>query len=159
MKIKGLVDEDFINYKLPSMYIIFPYCDFKCDRENGCALCQNSALVHEPDIEVETKELVRRYISNPITKAIVLAGLEPIDSWNDLLDFLSMAREASDDMIVIYTGYTEEELAQNGKLDTLIAFKNIVIKFGRFRPDQESHKDEVLGVTLCSPNQYAREYL
>jgi len=32
---------------------------------------------------------------------------------------------------------------------------NIIIKFGRFIPDQKSHMDETLGVELASPNQYA----
>ena len=32
MIIKGLIDEDFINYKKPSMVIEFPYCNFKCDK-------------------------------------------------------------------------------------------------------------------------------
>jgi hypothetical protein len=39
MVIKGIVDEDFVNYKKPSMFIIMPYCDFKCDKEAGCSIC------------------------------------------------------------------------------------------------------------------------
>ena len=35
-------------------------------------------------------------------------------------------------------------------------YDNIIIKFGRFIPNQEKHYDEVLGVELASPNQYAR---
>ena len=34
-------------------------------------------------------------------------------------------------------------------------FKNIIIKYGRYIPDQEPHYDEVLGVNLASDNQYA----
>lgn len=80
MKIKGIIDEDFLNYKKPSMYIAFPKCTFKCDKENKCQLCQNSDLVKKPDIEISVKNLVKRYLENPITKAIVCCGLEPIDS-------------------------------------------------------------------------------
>ena len=36
-------------------------------------------------------------------------------------------------------------------------FRNIIVKFGRFIPDQESHYDEVLGVNLASNNQYAKK--
>lgn len=32
MKITGLVDEDFINYKAPSMFISTSKCSFKCDK-------------------------------------------------------------------------------------------------------------------------------
>ena len=60
-----------------------------------------------------------------------------------------------------YIGYTEDELQdrddfQEDKILWLQQYKNIVIKFGRFIPNQEHHFDEVLGVELASPNQYAR---
>lgn len=155
MVIKGLIDEDFIQYKKPSMFIIFPYCDFKCDREAGCSICQNSGLVNEPNIEIDIKEIIKRYINNPITKAIVLGGLEPFDS-NQLLRLITNFRYNTDDDIIIYTGYTEEELEEDGILTAIKQYDNIIIKFGRFVPNQEPHYDEVLGVELASPNQYAR---
>ena len=68
MKIKGLIDEDFVNYKKPAMVIEFPYCTFKCDKECGQSVCQNSALAHEPNITIDYDELLTRYINNPITK-------------------------------------------------------------------------------------------
>ena len=34
-------------------------------------------------------------------------------------------------------------------------FTNIIIKFGRYIPNQKPHYDEVLGVNLASDNQYA----
>jgi hypothetical protein len=161
MKIKGLVDEDFVNYKKPSMYIAFPNCTFKCDKEAGCSICQNSSLAHEPDIEIQPSTIISRYVQNHISKAIVLGGLEPFDSPIVLPYFIEMIREATSDDIVIYTGYTEEELEYG--FDTLKEaynkikkIPNIIIKFGRFIPNQEKHYDEVLGVELASPNQYAR---
>jgi len=36
---------------------------------------------------------------------------------------------------------------------------NIIVKFGRYRPNQEKHYDKILGVFLASDNQYAKEYL
>ena len=30
MILKGIIDEDFVNYKVPCMVLEFPYCDFKC---------------------------------------------------------------------------------------------------------------------------------
>jgi len=169
MKIKGVVFEDFVNYKKPSMYIIFPNCSFKCDKECGREVCQNSALAHEPIIEIDKDELIENYLSNPITEAIVMAGLEPFDSPLDLLPFIDTLRRQynCNDEIIIYTGYTEEEL-QSGKYgtgniltqknyyDTICSYENIIIKFGRFRPDEESHFDKLLGVRLASPNQYSK---
>ena len=50
IKIRGLVDEDFVNYKKPAMFIAFPYCTFKCDKECGYSVCQNSSLVENTNI-------------------------------------------------------------------------------------------------------------
>ena len=155
MLIKGLVDEDFTNYKKPSMFIIFPYCTFKCDKEAGCTVCQNSTLANEPTIEIQPSTIVSRYIQNHISKAIVLGGLEPFDS-KELLMFIEYVRDCVDDEIVIYTGYTEEEISDEIQWIQKSGIKNIIIKFGRFVPNQEKHYDEVLGVELASPNQYAR---
>lgn len=156
MIIKGLIDEDFIQYKKPSMFIIFPYCDFKCDKEAGCSICQNSGLANEPNIDIDIKEIVQRYVNNPITKAIVFGGLEPFDS-NQLLRLIVNFRYNTIDDIVIYTGYTEEELESEGILTELKKYSNIIVKFGRFIPNQEKHYDEILGVELASPNQYAKQ--
>ena len=85
MLIKGLIDESFVDYKKPSMYIAFPFCNWKCEREAGCAICQNSQLAHEPIIEISEIEIISRYVKNPITKAIVMSGLEPFNSIDELL--------------------------------------------------------------------------
>ena len=160
MVIKSFKDEDFVNYKKPSMFIITPTCSFKCDKENNCLMCQNSHLVHEPTHEIQDGLLIERYIDNPITKAIVFGGLEPFDTANELYDFINFFREwhGIKDDIVIYTGYTEEELKDNKFFKYITEFPNIIIKFGRFRPNQEPHYDEVLGVCLNSDNQYAKRY-
>lgn len=159
MLVKGIKDEDFVNYTKPSMFIIFPNCSFKCDKEAGCAICQNSALALEPDIDIPIKNIVTRYINNPITKAIVCGGLEPFDSLGDLYDLIKELRQHTNDDIIIYTGFKENELklpAYRVYINSLKEFSNIIIKFGRFIPNQEPHYDEVLGVNLASPNQYAR---
>ena len=174
MKIKGIIDEDFCNYKAPAMYIAFGHCTFKCDAENGENLCQNCKLVAEPDIEVSKETLIERYLSNPITSAIVLAGLEPLDDFTELFAFVDCARRQyhMTDPIIIYTGYTEEE-CMNGQFSNrelridktfaeewkLLLKYGVIVKYGRFRPNQEPHFDEVLGVCLVSDNQYAKEYL
>ena len=159
MIIKGLIEEDFVNYKKPSMFIIFPNCTFKCDKEAGCAVCQNGALAHEYCIRIPIVEMVKRYQRNPITQAIVCGGLEPFDSSVELMDLIFQFRQVINDDIVIYTGYTEEEIERDFQhLYNFIKSKeNIIIKFGRFIPNQESHYDEVLGVDLASPNQYAKK--
>lgn len=156
IKIRGLVDEDFVNYKKPAMFIAFPYCTFKCDAECGYSVCQNSSLIEDTNIiNIDEQIIIDRYIKNPITHSIVISGLEPFDSFNELVILIRSFREKTLDDIVIYSGYNKEEITSY--IEELKQFKNIVIKFGRFIPNQEKHYDEVLQVTLASPNQYGEK--
>ena len=156
MKLKGIIEEDFVQYKKPSMFLIFPKCSFKCDKECGRPICQNGALANSEEIEIDIKQdIIWKYMDNPITEAIVCGGLEPFDSWEDLKCLIMNLRYYTPDDIVIYTGYKEEEIDQD-KIDWLNLYGNIIIKFGRFIPNQPLIYDEILGVTLASNNQYAK---
>ena len=166
MLIKGIIDEDFLNYKKPSMYIAMPNCSFKCDKECGRAVCQNSSLAQATPIYTAAHDIAERYLNNPITQAIVISGLEPFDSPEDLCNLVCTLRDIKkcNDDIVIYTGYTEYELTlddsgrqENATYNWLKHYPNIYIKFGRYVPDQEPHYDEVLGVKLASDNQYGKK--
>ena len=153
MIIKGIQEEDFINYKKPSMFISFSSCTWKCEKECGRKVCQNGTLATTPNINIGVKTIVNKYINNPITKSIVCGGLEPFDTFDDLLQLIDYLRVSTDDDIVIYTGYYKEEIED--KITLLSKYKNIVIKYGRYIPGQEKHYDKVLGVSLASENQYA----
>ena len=149
MLIKGIITEDLVNYKKVSMTIMFPYCTFKC----GTEYCQNSSLAKSKNINMKPEDIVSRYISNPMTEAIVMQGLEPFDSWEDLSKLIVRIRQETNDDIVIYTGYNLEEISY--AISWLKMFPNIVVKFGRYIAGQKSHYDEVLGVNLASDNQFA----
>jgi organic radical activating enzyme len=155
MIIKQLIDEDFVNYKLPSMYIGFPKCTFKCEKECGLQVCQNGVLATSPTISIDADKLVSRYVNNFIASSVVIAGLEPFDSFNDLVELISKLRIYTDDDIVIYTGYYKSEIQQY--INIIKQYKNIIVKFGRYIPNQQPHKDEILGVNLASNNQYAEK--
>lgn len=155
MILKGIIDTDTVNYKKISMVLEFPTCSFKCDRDCGKQVCQNSELASAPDIEISNKDIIQQYLNNPITEAIVMQGLEPFDSLGALYDFIYDFREVSKDDIVIYTGYKEEEIYPY--LTFLKKFGNIIIKFGRYKFDSRPRYDEVLGVTLASLNQYGKK--
>lgn len=150
--LKGIIDEDFVNYKVPSMSLIFPYCDFKCGKQ----FCQNISLSKEKNIEINIDSLCERYLNNPITGAIVCQGLEPLNSFLELYNFIETLREVYRcyHPVVIYTGFNETEIELPIKL--LKEFENIIVKFGRYMPDNDPHFDEILGVTLVSNNQYAK---
>ena len=151
MKIKGLIDEDIVNYKKTSMFISTYTCSFKCDKECGQAVCQNLPLVSQPTLEIDNKRLIQRYLANPITHAVVIGGLEPFDDTLDLINFIFDFRSCCNDDIVIYTGYNQDEIIQY--IDRIYYVKNIIIKFGRYIPNQKPHYDEVLGIMLASDNQ------
>ena len=153
IKIKGIRMEDFTNYKKPSMYIAFPSCTFKCERECGQKMCQNSSLVQAPTLTIGVHSIVNKYINNPITSAIVIGGLEPFDSWEDLLHLIEAFRQKTNDPIIIFTGYNEVEITD--RLNVLKKFENIIIKVGRYIPNKPSIYDEILGITLASDNQHA----
>ena len=157
MLIKGIIDEDFVNYKKPAMVIEFPYCDFKCDKECGKPICQNSPLIKIPNIKIEEGYIIEKYLKNPITEAIVCQGLEPLDTMVMLFLFIKKFREFSNDDIVIYTGYNKEEKRPQDLIEFIKRnqYKNIIIKYGRYIPDQTPHYDKILGVNLASDNQYA----
>lgn len=152
MKIKNLIDEDFVNYAKPSMFIATSICSFKCDKEAGCQVCQNSDLATAPIIDISTEEIVERYMNNPITEAVVIGGLESFDQFDELYQFINLFRKKSNDDIVIYTGYYPDEIKD--KIEKLYNFKNIYIKFGRFIPNYPHKFDEILGVELSSNNQF-----
>lgn len=151
MLVKTIIDEDFNDYKKPSMFIASARCTMKCGEE----LCQNSPWLKQPDIDMNFRRLIERYLDNNLTNAIVFGGLDPIDTFSDLWYFLAILRNSykCNDDVVIYTGYTKCEITDKVKI--LKEFPNIIIKYGRYIPNQQPHYDEVLGVYLASDNQYA----
>lgn len=159
MLLKALVDEDFVNYKITSMFIGCHSCTFKCDIMAGKQVCQNGALANQPNLDVSIDNIVDRYLKNPLSKAIVFGGLEPFDDILNVLSVIETLRhKGNNDDVVIYTGYTESEIENlfTDLYNTLKGFPNIIIKFGRFMPDMPSHIDPILGVQLMGDNQYAK---
>ena len=158
MRCRAIVSEDYTNYKVPAMFIGCVSCDGKCCTEGGFSpsVCINHEWAHTPVDEIDDKCIISEYLSNPITHAIVFGLLEPMLQYEEIKGFIHQLRDKYGclDDIVIYTGYNRCEIVE--KVEELSStFKNIIIKFGRFVPNQERHFDEVLGVYLASDNQYA----
>lgn len=160
MYIKTIVDEDFVNYQSPVMYIGTARCNGKCCREAGIPLsvCQNDGWRANATIEMVDEKIIERYINNDITSAICFAGLEPFEQYDEMFALIKKLRTDyhCDDTVIIYTGYNKNEILSS--ISELQQFKNIIIKYGRYVPNQKRHYDKVLGVYLASDNQYA-EYI
>lgn len=155
MQVKTIMDESFQDYKLPSMMIATCMCDWKCCSEQGVSnsICQNSIISKQQNIEVSVDEIFSRYISNPITQAIVIGGLEPFLQFEEVYDLIKYFRENNcNNDFVIYTGYYINEIRD--KVEKLKGFKNIILKTGRYILDSESRYDNVLGIKLASNNQF-----
>ena len=156
MKVKGILAEDFCNYKVPSMFIISAVCDWKCCIEANVdiSICQNAALSSSPALEISDNDIFEMYRKNDITKAIVIGGLEPMMQLDEVEALLSLFRNRGcNDIFVIYTGYYPDEISEELKR---LHGRNVIVKFGRFIPNSKSRYDELLGVTLASENQYAQ---
>lgn len=157
MRIKTIVDEDFVNYRYPSMFIGTVSCGGKCCLEAGIPLsvCQNDGWRSCAPVNISDEEICIRYLNNPITKSIVIGGLEPFEQFDELYQLISKLRIGflCNDDVVIYTGYNKDEILE--KVEVLGVFRNIVIKFGRYVPNAQHRYDEILGVELASDNQYA----
>ena len=157
MKIKDLVDENFQDYKQASMFICTARCNGKCWRELGLPpdLCQYSKIASQKTIDYSDEEIAKRYLFNGITHAIVIGGLEPLEQSEELYALVSTLRRNTLDPIIIYTGYKEDEIPV--EIETLSKFPNIIVKFGRYIPNDTPRYDPILGVTLASSNQYAKK--
>lgn len=157
MIVKNIIDTDYINFKTPSMFISTARCNWKCCIEAHIPIetCQNNSIASMPDILISADEILRRYLSNPLSHSVVFGGLEPMLQFEDVLMVIERFRACGvDDPFVIYTGYTEVEVTD--KISFLPQFAPIIVKFGRYVPNDQPHFDEVLGVTLVSQNQYAK---
>lgn len=161
IRLKGVVMDDFCNYKRPSMFLITSFCDWKCCIEQGLPLtsCQNEPLHEYSSKSFTFKSLYNAYKDNTITEAVVIGGLEPFLQISEVYGLMKYFRsKGCKDTFVIYSGYTEEEIESDETISEMIKLGNLVIKYGRYVPGQKPHYDDILGVDLISDNQYAKQY-
>lgn len=156
MRIKNLMVEDFVNYKKPSLFLGTCFCDWKCCKEQNLdvGVCQNTPLAKYSTLELANEAIYELFTCDKITEVVVIGGLEPMLQIDELVSLIGFFREQGETCpFVIYTGYYPHEI--EGQLERLKQFKNIIVKYGRYVPDDEERYDEVLGVILASSNQYA----
>lgn len=146
------------DYKKTGLLVAFPTCTFKCCEQYDFPIkvCQNSKLASQEDIQLSAAKIVEKY--NPeIHHALIMGGLEPFDSAIDLMRLIAEFRKLYEDDVVIFTGYTESEVSVFTEYLSH-SYKNIIIKFGRYNPNEKGvHFDKVLGVNLSTTNQYGKK--
>lgn len=168
MKLVNIIEEDFTNYRKPGMFLGFPYCSGKCNKEAGKIVCQNQKLQNAGLIDISAEKILERFYANPIPECLIFGGLEPFDSLDDIVGLLESLKTREsihkwknyfsyNPEIVIYTGYYPFEI-KNGLMDIQDAAPSnidVIVKFGRYLPGYKPHRDPVLGVYLASDNQFA----
>ena len=156
MRVKAIVSERFQDYKLPSMFISTCFCDYKCCIEQGLniGVCQNAPLAKLETIEIDNEIIYNKFINNPITKVVVIGGMEPMLQFDEIENLIKLFRDKNElATFIIYTGYYPNEILD--KINKLKKYKNIIIKFGRYIPNDSPRYDDIIGVELASSNQYA----
>ena len=156
MIVKLVKQDDFVQYKKPCVVVCFPNCTWKCCTEAGIptSVCQNQEMCGLKDIDITPEDVYNLYKESLFAESICCSGLEPMLQFDDVLSLLKYFREHDCDAdFVVYTGYYRNEIED--KVQELAKYKNVIVKFGRYVPNQEKHYDEVLGVWLASDNQYA----
>ena len=171
MKLKQIIDESFGDYKEAAMLLVTPNCTWKCEG------CQNRHLSQLPTKNFPDEEILKRFFKNPLTSAIVIGGLEPLDDMQDVRHFISALGQKvySEDLpkptIIVYTGYEldeiEDQLYWSGLEPEMRTYGECILKYGRFNPIYQTKGDgfervdiwnEDLGINLASPNQGTVRY-
>lgn len=168
-----LLDVKFGNiadYKKTSLYIAFPFCSGKCGNK-----CQNRVFWQQKDkrnndihlINYSEDEIVSYYNKLKTHESVVMGGLEPLDSLEDVINLCNKLLENDKPVdIIIYTGYTKEEFL---KIEPKFydVFKNlkpnatncIIFKLGRYDLSQDvEYFNYTLGAKLATSNQFTRKY-
>lgn len=105
-------------------------------------------------IDVDDERIYEIFSENPITKCVVIGGLEPMIQMNEIVALIKLFREKGCECrFIIYTGYVPNELVK--EVDILSNLGAITVKFGRYNPLLPPVFDNTLGVELVSNNQFA----
>lgn len=157
VRVIDIMDADFVNNKKPTFNILIGIsCTFKCCQETDGVVCQNKDLAQSQCKLLYIDEILDLYNIQEIVHTITFQGLEPLDNLYDLLSCIYFIRKEFEDEIFIWTGYTEDECEYLINMIKCMGWKNIVIKFGRYQPNNNPQYDDILGVQLASNNQYAK---
>ena len=165
IKLVDVKTDNMTDYKKTSLLLVFPMCSGKCGEK-----CQNYHMIGKTKTKnFKIKSIIELYNNLKQHQAIVCAGLEPFDTFDDLYNifeaFLSNIKPVD---FVIYTGYTYDELHKTKQIDDLLKCfykhlnisKNLIIKFGRYNEDQScnSYISKILGVKLATGNQHVIKF-
>lgn len=131
IRVAGLVSDSIVDG--PGLrYAIFtqgcPHC---------CEGCHNPDT-HDPKggYEVEISQILKEIDSNPLLDGITLTGGEPLMQADNLIPLVQQVK-ARNLSVVLYSGYTFEEIMENDSFQRLVLLCDILIE-GRFEQEKRS---------------------
>lgn len=154
--------DNMTDYKKTSLLLVFPYCSGKCEG------CQNYILQQQKGAnkkEYKIDDIVQLYNNMSTHKAIVCAGLEPFDSFEELENLMKVLFVNNNKAVdfVVYTGFYLSEI--DNLVRKLLKYvknenKTLIIKTGRYVPNvkNSSWYSDVLGVDIATNNQQVIKY-
>lgn len=166
--------DNVTDYEETSMLLVFPKCSGKC----GPA-CHNYNMIGKTaPLNVKVEDIVNLYNSLSDHKAVVCAGLEPFDSFDDLYALVeAFANNSKPCDFVIYSGYYPYndvsyenstgitnvwELARKiVKIKGSNQDFTLYFKYGRYieDPNDDGYDSRLLGVHLSSRNQTVSAFM
>jgi len=146
MKIAGLIHDSIVDG--PGLrYVVFT---------QGCSLCCEGCQnpdTWDPDggSEITIDEIIKDFLSNPLTDGLTLSGGEPFEQAADCASLAAASREA-ELSVWVFTGKTFEEIYSESKVDDdifkLLTLTDVLVD-GRF-----ILKERTLSLKWCgSTNQ------
>jgi len=107
----------------------------------GCLhCCEGCHNQHSWDVnggyEISIEELKQKVLNNPLLSGVTLSGGEPMLQAKVLLPFAQFLKENNIDLI-IYSGYTFEEVIANSDFKKLLEYASILVD-GKFEINNRS---------------------
>ena len=117
-----------------------------------CYMCSNKELWESnkaKDFEIESMvELINRTLEGRIIDGITITGGDPLEQYDELVELLRLLKNLTDD-ILIYTGYTIEELIDIIGTKAFCEFTELcsVLIDGKYRDELNDGKCVLRGST------------
>ena len=109
MRLSGVVRESIVDGPGLRLTVFLQGCPHQCE---GC----HNPQTHDPNggYDCDTDKILEALDQNPLLRGVTLSGGEPIEQAEKLLQLAKAVRARNKD-IVLFSGYTFEELLEMGK--------------------------------------------
>lgn len=122
-------------------------CKFNCNE------CFNQHLKNDPTLEKDSQDIIKEIKSNPFNKGIILSGLEWTLQPEEMKELITLSLK-NKLKVILYTG--NDEITFKNKFKDIYELP-IYIKFGQYKKELTTEKNEQYFVKLATLNQYIRK--